>query len=194
MKRFVRRAKKIITVLQRIMIQKSIFLVGTRKYMNRYVPYLRKHGMDIPEMPNYISNDVHFDGKDYSIIHLGKNCTISTGVHFLTHDYSMHTVFAEGNSGMNLENPEFLKEWDKKDQMLILKGIHIGDNAFVGAKALLLPGTYIGDNSIVGAGAVVKGSYPAESIIVGNPAKVIGKTSDLLNKKAKKALEEIEND
>lgn len=78
--------------------------------------------------------------------------------------------------------------------MLILKGIHVGDNVFVGAKALLLPGTHIGNNSIVGAGAVVKGTYPAESIIVGNPARVIGKTSDWLNKKAKIALEEIQND
>ena len=193
MNKFVRRVKKVIKVLHRKIIQKSIFVVGTIMYMNRYVPYLRKHGMDIPEMPNYISNDVHFDGKDYSIIHLGKNCTISTGVHFLTHDYSMHTVFAQGNSGMDIENPEFFKQWDKKDLMLILDGIYIGDNVFVGAKSLLLPGTHIGNTSIVGAGAVVKGTYPAESIIVGNPAKVIGKTSEWLNKKAKKALEEMKN-
>ena len=188
-----KRIKKICITLQGALIRKSLYISPTEKYMKRYVGYLRKRGMDIPQMPNYICNDVHFDGKDYSIIHLGKNSTVSTGVYFLTHDYSMHTVFAEGNSGMNIENPEFFKQWDKKDQLLILNGIHIGDNVFVGAKALLLPGTYIGDNSIVGAGAVVKGTYPAESIIVGNPAKVIGKTSEWLNKKAKKALEENEN-
>lgn len=160
--------------------------------MKRYVGYLRKHGMDIPEMPNYICNDVHFDGKDYSFIHLGKNSTISTGVYFLTHDYSMHTV-CKGDMTSQLENPAYFAELDEKNKMLILDGIYIGDNVFVGAKALLLPGTHIGNNSIVGAGAVVKGTYPAESIIIGNPAKVIGKTSEWLNKKAKKALEEMKN-
>ena len=188
-----KRAKKGIKVIHRFLIQKSHYVTGSTSYMRRYVKYLRKHGMDIPEMPNYIHNDVHFDGMNYSIIHLGKNCTISTGVHFLTHDYSMHTVFGGGNTGMQLENPEFFTEWDKKDKMLVLKEIHIGDNTFVGARALLLPGTYIGNNSIVGAGAVVKGTYPDESIIVGNPAQVVGKTSDWLNKKAKKALEEKNN-
>lgn len=181
--------KKILLKLCWYLIKPWMYF-NSKIYMGFYCWYLTHIGMELKKKPRWISNDVHFDGKDYSIIHLGENCTISTGVHFLTHDYSMHTVFAEGNSGMNIENPEFFKQWDKKDQLLILNGIHIGDNVFVGAKALLLPGTYIGDNSIVGAGAVVKGTYPAESIIVGNPAKVIGKTSDWLNKKAKKALEE----
>ncbi len=188
-----KRIKKIAITLQGALIRTSLYISPTEKYMKRYVGYLRKRGMNIPQMPNYICNDVHFDGKDYSIIHLGKNSTISTGVYFLTHDYSMHTV-CKGDMGARLENPEYFAALDKKDKMLILDGIYIGDNVFVGAKALLLPGTHIGDNSIVGAGAVVKGTYPAESIILGNPAKVIGKTSDWLNKKAKKALEEIEND
>ena len=193
MKKWVRRFKKYCKVLHRWFIQKSIYLTGTPKYMKRYVAYLRKHGMDIPGMPNYISNDVHFDGKDYSIIHLGNNCTISTGVHFLTHDYSMHTVFARGNSGMAIEYPEYFHQRDRIDQLLSLEGSHLEDNVFVGARALLLPGTHIGKNSIVGAGAVVKGNYPEESIIIGNPARVIGKTSEWLNRKAKEAMEETKN-
>ena len=186
------RARKICITLHREWIKKSLYVTSTGNYMKRYVRFLRKRGMDIPHMPNYICNDVHFDGKDYSVIHLGKNCTLSTGVYLLTHDYSMHTVFANGQSGMVLENEQWFYERDAKDKLLILQGIHIDDNVFVGANALLLPGTHIGKNSIVGAGAVVKGTYPEESIIVGNPAKVIGKTSEWLNKKAKLALEETE--
>lgn len=94
--RIFKRIKKIAKTLNGIMIRKSLYISSTEKYMKKYVSYLRKYGMDIPNMPNYICNDVHFDGKDYSIIHLGKNCTISTGVYFLTHDYSMHTVYGGG--------------------------------------------------------------------------------------------------
>ena len=54
-------------------------------------------------MPRYIYNDVHFDSIDYSIIHIGNGCTISREVLFLTHDYSMHTVYSEGKLH-NLKN------------------------------------------------------------------------------------------
>ena len=53
----------------------------------------------------------------------------------------------------------------------------------VGARATLLPGTYIGHNSIVGTGAVVKGVWPPESIIIGNPAQCVGKVSEWLGNK-----------
>jgi acetyltransferase-like isoleucine patch superfamily enzyme len=47
------------------------------------------------------------------------------------------------------------------------------ENVWVAAAAGLLPGTQIGRNSVVGFGAVCSGVYPADSIIAGNPAKVI---------------------
>ena len=183
------RLKKYFSVLHRGIIRKSMFL-NVRYYMKHYIKYLEKHGMDISGMPNYISNDVHFDGKDLSIIHIGNNCTISREVLFLTHDYSMHTVFANGQSGMNIPNPSILAERDKIDKLLILKGIYLDDNCFIGARATLLPGTHIGKNSIVGAGAVVKGNIPDESIVIGNPAKIVGKTDEWLNNKAKYMLNE----
>ncbi|MEY2449871.1 MAG: hypothetical protein QOH79_3347 [Acidimicrobiaceae bacterium] len=52
--------------------------------------------------------------------------------------------------------------------------IRIGRNAWVGARAILLDGTDIGEGSIVGAGAVVRSRIPPHSIVVGNPAKVVG--------------------
>ena len=52
--------------------------------------------------------------------------------------------------------------------------IEIGDGVFIGTNAIILKGVSIGDRSIVAAGAVVfKGEYPSDSIIAGNPAKVI---------------------
>ena len=47
------------------------------------------------------------------------------------------------------------------------------ENVWIGAGAGLLPGTQIGRNSVVGFGAVCSGSYPADAVIAGNPAKVV---------------------
>lgn len=183
MKHLIRYIKKVFKVIQRKLICATMF-VNVPFYMKTYVKYLRKHGMDIQGMPNYFYNDVHFDGKDYGIIHIGNNVTISREVLFLTHDYSMHTVFAGGESGMAIPDAEVLKQQDQIDKLLILREIRVEDNCFIGARATLLPGTHIGKNSIVGAGAVVKGKIPEGSIVVGNPAKVIGKTDEWLQKKA----------
>ncbi|MCD7710451.1 MAG: hypothetical protein LUI04_03750 [Porphyromonadaceae bacterium] len=51
----------------------------------------------------------------------------------------------------------------------------IGDNCFIGAGAIILPGSRIGDNVIIGAGAVVKGEIPSNSVVIGNPCKILKK-------------------
>ncbi|MBK8368985.1 MAG: acyltransferase [Bacteroidetes bacterium] len=58
----------------------------------------------------------------------------------------------------------------------IIEGVKIGEFTFVGTACILLPGTTIGKGCIIGAGSVVKGVYPDYSILVGNPAKVVGDT------------------
>jgi len=49
----------------------------------------------------------------------------------------------------------------------------IEDNVFIGTGAYILKGVRIGENSVVGAGAVVTKNVPRNSIVAGNPAKVI---------------------
>jgi acetyltransferase-like isoleucine patch superfamily enzyme len=44
--------------------------------------------------------------------------------------------------------------------------VAIGDNVWIGANSVILRGSNIGDNCVVGAGSVIKGEYPANSIIV----------------------------
>ncbi len=51
--------------------------------------------------------------------------------------------------------------------------ITIEDNVWIGGGAILLPGVRIGRNAVVGAGAVVTRSVPANTVAVGNPARVI---------------------
>lgn len=50
--------------------------------------------------------------------------------------------------------------------------VTIGRNVFVGARAIILKGVTIGDGATIGAGAVVTHSVPANSLAVGNPAKI----------------------
>lgn len=56
----------------------------------------------------------------------------------------------------------------------------IGKNCFIGGRSLILPGVTIGDSCIVGAGSVVTKSVPSNTIVAGNPAKVIYSGVELL--------------
>jgi len=49
----------------------------------------------------------------------------------------------------------------------------IGCNVWLAHGATILPGVTIGDHSVVGAGAVVTKSFPARSVIAGNPARLV---------------------
>jgi maltose O-acetyltransferase len=51
--------------------------------------------------------------------------------------------------------------------------ITIGDNAWLGGGAIVLAGVSVGENAIVGAGAVVTKDVPRNTIVVGNPARVV---------------------
>lgn len=53
------------------------------------------------------------------------------------------------------------------------KPIVIEDNVWLGGGAIVLPGVVIGRNAVVGAGAVVTRSVPANTVVAGNPARVI---------------------
>ena len=49
----------------------------------------------------------------------------------------------------------------------------IGDNVILGSNVVIIGDVRIGDNVIIGAGSVVVKDIPSNSIVVGNPAKVL---------------------
>lgn len=50
-------------------------------------------------------------------------------------------------------------------------GVHVGRDAFVGAGATVIDDVTVGERAVVGAGAVVVDDVPAETTVVGVPAK-----------------------
>lgn len=91
-------------------------------------------------------------------IEIGDNTLVGGNVKILDNDF--HPLDVEDRNN------------DVKEKIKT-KPIKIGKNCFIGTNAIILKGTVLGDGSIVGAGAVVCGEFPANSKIVGNPAKRI---------------------
>lgn len=157
--------KKIARVLQR----RAIGLldgINNHRFTTLYWKYLTQVGVTFTGRPNYIASSAYIDGQGYELITIGADVVISREVMLLTHDYAVETALHAIGKG----TPERSTKLDA--------GITIGRNSFIGARASLLPGTVIGENCIIGACAVVKGSVPDGVIVVGNPARQIGKTAD----------------
>lgn len=57
--------------------------------------------------------------------------------------------------------------------LLVCKPVHICRNAWIGAGATILPGVTVGENAVVAAGAVVTKDVAPNTVVGGNPAKLI---------------------
>ncbi|MBQ9208893.1 MAG: hypothetical protein IJ149_04835 [Oscillospiraceae bacterium] len=124
-----------------------------------YKKWLKSKGVSIGTHTKiYSPNHTQIDVMAPYMIKIGDYCKITRDVQIIAHDYS-RSVFrrcTEEGLYMGGRSP-----------------VTIGDNVFIGIKAIILMGTVIGNNSIVGAGAVVKGKFPDGVVIPGNPAKVM---------------------
>jgi acetyltransferase-like isoleucine patch superfamily enzyme len=92
-------------------------------------------------------------------VEIGPHCLIGANATIV--DSNFHPLAAAGRRYAPLPEPE------PRDEIVI------GANVFVGAGAYVLAGARIGDNSVVGAGAVVTGEVPPDSVVAGNPARVV---------------------
>jgi acetyltransferase-like isoleucine patch superfamily enzyme len=105
-------------------------------------------------------------------ITIGKNVFINHGCSFL--DLGGITIKDDAMIGPNVQlitENHPLSPADRKS--LVLAGILIEENAWIGAGAIVLPGVTIGKNAVVAAGAVVNKDVPENAVVAGVPAKVV---------------------
>lgn len=107
---------------------------------------------------------------------VGKNCKISSHS-FICEGVSIEDNVFVGHSvtfindiypRATAENGELQTEQDwKVERTLVKKG------ASIGSGATILANVTIGENALVGAGSVVTRDVPANTIVAGNPARVL---------------------
>ena len=54
-----------------------------------------------------------------------------------------------------------------------VRAITVGNNVWIGGRAIIHPGVTIGDHSVISAGAVVMADVPAYAVVAGNPARTV---------------------
>lgn len=54
----------------------------------------------------------------------------------------------------------------------------IGDNVFVGANVCIIGNVEIGNNVIIGAGCVITKSVPSNTVVAGNPMRILKSNKD----------------
>lgn len=104
-----------------------------------------------------------------AMVKLGDNVLVGPKVSFYT---AMHPIDAK-----------------QREQWLVYaKPITVEDNVWIGGSATILGGVTIGKNAIVGAGAVVTKDVEPNTIVVGNPARVLRKITAEDSKKYQEEL------
>lgn len=83
-----------------------------------------------------------------------------------------HTLIAPSVNIFTAGHP---LEADARDEWEYCKPVRIGQRCWIGGGVTICPGVTIGDRCVIGAGAVVVHDIPADSLAVGNPARVIRK-------------------
>ena len=134
------------TILQRLLGQ-----IGQNSIIEP--PFYCSYGQNI-HVGDHVYLNVLCTILDCNEVHIGHHVIIGPAVQIYT---AAHLLQAEAR----------IQGWE------VAKPIVIEDNVWLGGGAILLPGVRKGRNAVVGAGAVVSRSVPANTVVAGNPARVI---------------------
>ncbi len=119
-----------------------------------FAEYLRKHGVQVGEHCFIVSNILI--GIEPWLVKIGNHVAIASEVSVMTHDGAAW-LFRDEVPDLQVYGP-----------------VVIGDNCFIGHRAIICPNVRIGENSIVAAGSLVIADVPANSVVMGVPARQFG--------------------
>lgn len=108
---------------------------------------------------------------DAKSIRFGNNVRIASHVSFICHDLINQMLNFSGEFG--------------KDFKPFYGKIEVGNNVYIGSYTVVLANVKIGSNVIIAAGSLVNRDIPDGKIAAGVPAKVVGNTSDFVEKRRK---------
>lgn len=141
---------------------------------NEYIQYLSSVGITIGQGNFFQSPDTAcVDITRPLLVEIGNKCVFLENFTLLTHD-NVTKVFRN-------KYYEFLSSSGQ---------VKIGNNVFFTRNCTVLKGVTIGDNCIIGFGAVVTRDIPANSVVVGCPARVISSLDDYYQKRKQESLDE----
>lgn len=164
----------------------NIFIAGVKKYLKHITSFWK-----VKKYP-YIDKSARVD--ESVIVYNPSNLIMEQDTNIDAGAVIMNTrakVIMKKNSGaaigltvitgnhMSIVGKNVKQVTDKmKDEMDINqemdKDIIIDEDVWIASHVTLLSGAHVGRGCEVGAGAVVRGSLPPYSVVIGNPSKVVG--------------------
>jgi len=143
------------------LIRQSLYTFK-RAWLSRRNPtlYARWLGVTVGERCRLIDAKSITFGSEPFLIVIGNHVTVAQGVSFLTHDGAVDLFRHESPLAESFAP------------------ISVGDNSFIGQKAILMPGVRIGTGCVIGAGAVVTKDVPDGCVAAGVPARILCRTED----------------
>lgn len=106
--------------------------------------------------------------------HIGHNCSFTVGRSITIGEYCQMAPDVVIFDASGHPSDPAARERGEPAPLATVKPVVIERNVWLGRGAMVFPGVTIGENSVVAANAVVMASVPANSLVMGNPARRMG--------------------
>lgn len=190
--------QRVVNYIKVYIVKRKGCILGDNTYIMGGVPFVKRPQNGVVKIGNNVIINSDFKKSNSSLtykckfttgyngrIEIGDNCDLN-GTCIMSYDsvrigsfvQIASATYISDTDSHPIDNAERLNQMSGKPysfDSVAKKPILIGDNTWIGWNVTILKGTIIGKNCIVAAGSVLTGSktFPDNSIIAGNPAKVI---------------------